>query len=72
MHVVLANLFEIGHTLIFEKRGGCILQYILVLAKMFCKQYKEYVGIQLPAIQLPETSSYPTFSSSLTEWSNNP
>ena len=30
------------------------------------------VGIWLPAIRLPETSSYRTFSSPLTEWSNNP
>ena len=29
------------------------------------------VGIQLPAIQLPETSSYRTFSSLLTEWSRD-
>ena len=34
--------------------------------------FSNTLGIQLPAIQLPEISSYRTFSSLLTEWSNNP
>ena len=30
------------------------------------------IGIRLPALRLPETSSYWTFSSPVTEWSNGP
>ena len=42
--------------------------YVYVKYFLYLKNYNT-VGIRLSALQLPETSSYQTFTSPLTEWS---
>ena len=45
-----------------------VIQAIAWVDYYRASEYQTTVGIQLSALQLPETSSYRTFTSSLTEW----